>query len=363
MLVVATDMNAPPDFDTIRVEVAVGATVVHDASYTLGPGAESLPSTLALVPGSSDTPADVRVIARQKGKLRVAWRGRTVVPRNRVAALRIDLSWSCEGRAKDLPSGVESDCDSGFSCVGGECVPIDIGSEKLPTFDPAAVGPNGTDGRCLPDAVFCDKFERSSPVGGAFSVSTGVMAISADRSTSPSRSLLATLRAVPNEFPTLTRTQPDPPLRSVFEVSIAADSAPATQVEVAKLTFGPNNYWDVFAVAADPTGLRVLLQTYNGQSVPATSKDQLILTGSQFYGKGWHKIRLRIDESGPVRKVIAEADGVVAPSIGTQTDHAVPSTVRVELGMPYVYGDAFPWGVYYDDVSLSPPLPGAPEAP
>ena len=121
MLVIRSDMNVGVDFDTMRVEVSSGDTVLHDATCSVGPKGYLLPSTLALVAGESATVA-LRVTARQAGKLRVLWQARTTVPRGRLAALSADLLWSCEGRAIDTAAGVVSTCDSGLTCIDGRSV-------------------------------------------------------------------------------------------------------------------------------------------------------------------------------------------------------------------------------------------------
>lgn len=140
MLVVRSDMNVGVDFDTIRIEVAAGDTLLHDASYAVGPKGYVLPSTLALIAGKT-TPVLLRVTARQGSKLRVFWQARTLVPRGRVATLSADLVWACDGRAMDTPTGVVSTCVDGLTCVDGSCVAPDVDSSKLPEFDPATAAP------------------------------------------------------------------------------------------------------------------------------------------------------------------------------------------------------------------------------
>ena len=136
MLAVQSDMALPKDVDEVRIEVLVYGNLLFGNTYNAGYGNLTIPATFALVAGKDPTtPVTLRVMGRQKQKTRTLREVITTVPSDRIATLRVPISWFCDGSAKDSASGnVESTCEAGSTCVAGTCVSSKVDSTVLPGF-------------------------------------------------------------------------------------------------------------------------------------------------------------------------------------------------------------------------------------
>jgi hypothetical protein len=157
-----TDLTLPRDVDKVRIEVLQGANVLFMHDYDVGPDGARIPATLGVVdPNNSGKPVQVRVIARQKGTLRVLRRATTTIPAERTAMLRMPIHWLCWNHDQDPSDGgdPQPSCPDGQSCIAGTCTNDTVDPKTLPAFSPAQVfgggagGDSGT-GTCF-DTVAC----------------------------------------------------------------------------------------------------------------------------------------------------------------------------------------------------------------
>ncbi|RYZ07129.1 MAG: hypothetical protein EOO73_13815 [Myxococcales bacterium] len=160
-----TDMAIPKDLSAIRVQVDVYRgnewQPKFDREFEVAPskGAVTfLPATLAVVAGET-AEETVRVEVQglsEQGEERVLRRAITTVPADRIALLRMPLSWSCLD---------ELACDETQTCQLGRCTDATVGVEDLPSYEPEEVfggaeAPGGTDGRCFAvESCFSESFE------------------------------------------------------------------------------------------------------------------------------------------------------------------------------------------------------------
>ena len=309
MLVIRSDMNVGADFDTLRLEVSAGETVLHDASYIVGPKGYQLPSTLALIAGET-SPVAVRATARQAGKLRVFWSARTLVPRGRLAALSVDLNWSCEGRAIDTPNGVQSTCDNGSTCIDGSCVSADVDSTKLPEFDPATAGPcpdTTTDpkncGSCGHDCLGgactagqCQPNKLAVSTAAQYLVGDGAVLYVGTNSNTPSSAGPATLAQplLRIDKSTLATRSIVPPGRYVWDVQRQADDS-----------FFATSANSVLRI--DVAGKVTTLATFNNSLERLTVTPSGIYTTS-FFGNAVH--RILFDGTASTLAQIPNAEGM-----------------------------------------------------
>ena len=86
MVSVQTDMAAPKDFDDVRLEVLVNGKQYFGSSWSI-PTQQQIPATFGIVAGSTPGQVvDIRVLARQNGKLRVLREAVTTIPTLRSAS-------------------------------------------------------------------------------------------------------------------------------------------------------------------------------------------------------------------------------------------------------------------------------------
>jgi len=186
MLVTSTDLQVPKDISSVGIQVLDGNGVERHAKwYTLGsrPDRTELPATLAIEPGSSDSPIQVRIFAqRTDGEVVALSEAVTTVPRDRVAMLRMPIEWLSVGMVKPSQSsssapdaGVQfpsetkfastvTTCPKGQTPHAGLCETSTVDSSSLPNYTPGQVYGDGSgngDGACF-DTVKC--FANATPV-------------------------------------------------------------------------------------------------------------------------------------------------------------------------------------------------------
>ena len=133
MLAVQTDLSLPKDVDKVRIEVASNGKVHFQRDYEVGPEGLRIPATLGIIAGKDPSvPVTVRVIARKSGELRVLREAITTIPTDRVATLRVPITWLCDEMVVDDGNGgAKSACAEGETCVSGSCVTATVAVEKL----------------------------------------------------------------------------------------------------------------------------------------------------------------------------------------------------------------------------------------
>jgi hypothetical protein len=162
IVVVDTDMAVPKDVDEVEIEVLARGEPLLANRYGVGADALRLPATLGLLSGGDSTSVTVRAIGYQAGHARVLVEAVTIVPTDRVAMLRMPLSWLCDGQVKETNASdgtthAASTCPDGATCRAGACVDATTSAADLPAFAPADVFGGGTgdgDGACF-DAASC----------------------------------------------------------------------------------------------------------------------------------------------------------------------------------------------------------------
>jgi len=145
-LIVATNLLAPTDFDTVRLEVRQEVSQGQWGSPLIAndfrvPGETTLPTTFAIVAGkSANQNALIRVIALKGQRPLVLREVQIQIPTTRVAALKFVLASSCAGKLKvDATGSAQSTCaDRLQSCQPdtGECGSTVVDIASLPNYNP-----------------------------------------------------------------------------------------------------------------------------------------------------------------------------------------------------------------------------------
>jgi len=145
-LIVATNLLAPTDFDTVRLEVRQEVSQGQWGSPLIAndfrvPGETTLPTTFAIVAGkSANQNALIRVIALKGQRPLVLREVQIQIPTTRVAALRFVLASSCAGKLKvDATGSAQSACaDPLQSCQPdtGACGSTVVDPASLPNYNP-----------------------------------------------------------------------------------------------------------------------------------------------------------------------------------------------------------------------------------
>lgn len=146
MLIIATNLNAPTEFDTLRVEVSQEISPGQWGTPLLAndfrvPDEAMLPTTVAIAAGkNADQNARIRVIALKGTSPQVLRQVEIQVPTQRVAALKLVLADPCLGQVRvDDQMMVQSTCpDPSQSCQPdtGVCGPNLVDSSMLPDYVP-----------------------------------------------------------------------------------------------------------------------------------------------------------------------------------------------------------------------------------
>jgi hypothetical protein len=136
MLSVTTDMAVPNDIDRVVLSVTLdGETTPYKTQTVELAHGEDLPITLAIQAGKRTTaPITVRVEGRKgdaPSLLRVSREARVMVPKHRVAELKLPLSWLCTG------ANLSEVCEEGSTCQAGHCVAAAVATASLPDFEPS----------------------------------------------------------------------------------------------------------------------------------------------------------------------------------------------------------------------------------
>src|ERR1700690_4148835 len=135
-LIVATDLNAPDDYDTLHLLVSQEGTSVRDDIPFTEPGTVTLPATFAIAAGSlADQEAIIDVSLLKAGALVVERQAQVQVPKDRVAELTLVLGRKCVG----VTCGAGTTCDPQPDAGAGACVSVIVDPVMLPTFTPGDV--------------------------------------------------------------------------------------------------------------------------------------------------------------------------------------------------------------------------------
>lgn len=135
-LIIATDLKAPDDFDTMHLHVSQDGTPAADDIPLDEPGTAPFPVTFAIAAGSrADQEAIIDVSLLKAGQVVVSRQAQVQVPKDRVAELTLVLGKKCVG----VTCQAGETCDPQPAAGAGECVPIVVDPAALPTFTPADV--------------------------------------------------------------------------------------------------------------------------------------------------------------------------------------------------------------------------------
>ncbi|MGA7121295.1 MAG: hypothetical protein WBY94_14420, partial [Polyangiaceae bacterium] len=135
-LIIATDLKAPDDFDTMHLHVSQDGTPAADDIPLDEPGTAPFPVTFAIAAGSrADQEAIIDVSLLKAGQIVVSRQAQVQVPKDRVAELTLVLGKKCVG----VTCQAGETCDPQPAAGAGECVPIVVDPAALPTFTPADV--------------------------------------------------------------------------------------------------------------------------------------------------------------------------------------------------------------------------------
>jgi sugar lactone lactonase YvrE len=145
-LIVATNLQSPSDFDSLRLEVSQEVSPGQWGSPLIAndfrvPDETTLPTTFAIAAGkSADQNALIRVVALKGQRPVVLREAQIQIPRSRVAALTFVLSSLCGGKVKvDAAGAAQSTCaDPTQSCQPetGECGSSVVDPATLPNYTP-----------------------------------------------------------------------------------------------------------------------------------------------------------------------------------------------------------------------------------
>jgi hypothetical protein len=159
IVAIDSDMSFPKDVDTVRVEVYAGGPggpLVYGNDFSI-PQEQHLPATLAIVAGTNNT-VDIRVLGILGSQLKVVREAVTTVPTDRQATLRMPVAWLCYGEVSTAGGTTGSSCQSGQTCVEGECAPSLVPASTLAVYKPADIfggaSAPGSAGSCF-DTVGC----------------------------------------------------------------------------------------------------------------------------------------------------------------------------------------------------------------
>ena len=166
MLAISTDMYVDKDLDRVEIIVQPENGLAQSSEVNLFPALQGryLPGTFSIVEGSQ--PGEyirVRLIARQgPSRPRVVREAALKIPRARTALLAMPLQWLCDGHVRQEAQQTRSDCEEGYTCIGGTCQLDEVDEALLPTYQSEDVfgGGNATGGGSCFDTLPC--FEQSS---------------------------------------------------------------------------------------------------------------------------------------------------------------------------------------------------------
>jgi hypothetical protein len=177
VLALRTELAVPKDIDQVQIKVtqAKGGATLYDRAFVKkdGEGEVVLPSTIGILEKDESVGSiKIQVFAFRNADaaVRVAYEVVTTIPPERTVTLPVLLQFLCADMAepKRDASGqvvrdangdviLESSCDPGFTCVSGACVPSDLESGELTTYEPGDVFGGGSedgDGLCF-DVTQC----------------------------------------------------------------------------------------------------------------------------------------------------------------------------------------------------------------
>jgi hypothetical protein len=254
---------------------------------------------------------------------------------------------------------------------GGD-VPGDGGdaAESGPRKDGSSEGAADADAgvpACPPNALLCDDFERTG-VLGPFVTAGGNVAITTSHAHSPTRSLSAIAKAK-QDSPAIGRQLTLPP-RTTLSFWLYTPTAPpvGTNFRVAHVLWGDACSWElslaIFLSAGG--GLTVSSASYdlstNPSCGPLVDDPRTVLLPSELFVPVWHHVVVKMDVSQRTRLVDSTVDEKpIAPAMVKSVGTGVPSTARVDVGIPCINssGGCFTWDgtdyeVLLDDVMLIP---------
>jgi hypothetical protein len=213
---------------------------------------------------------------------------------------------------------------------------------------------------CPVNTLFCDDFERSGPLLGAWDRTVGLVQISNTESLSPSRSLRPDL-ARGATLPSLTKSFANFPKKFTFSVALFAGKSRAEGLEIAKISLGQLNNWDTFGLQIDSGGLQGFSNTYDNTGTPTRVTARTLVAAAEFFGTGWHRIDCAVDVSADPRSITMTtlrcSAGICTP-MGSARQFAIdsrkpaPDGAELSVGMSYgsnmeAYSD-----LYFDNVWL-----------
>jgi len=148
MVIVATNMRVPADFDVLHIDVrqeaepGIWGGVLFAKDFRL-PDQATLPTTLLIAAGKHpDQKARIRVTARKGAATIVLREAELQIPTTRVAELRLVISYLCRGQVTVTNGDPQSTCaDPHQSCQPdtGACGPNEIDPATLPDYRPEDV--------------------------------------------------------------------------------------------------------------------------------------------------------------------------------------------------------------------------------
>lgn len=134
VLRLTSDMSIPKDIDSVEIRASSNGSSYFSKRYVLGQAGLRLPATLRFVPlEEASARVTLDVTSFQNGEPRTLRRVVTTIPTTRQKLLEVPLQWLCAGQVEAESEGkYTSSCETGESCVAGECVSDEVSSSALP---------------------------------------------------------------------------------------------------------------------------------------------------------------------------------------------------------------------------------------
>ncbi|HET8937929.1 MAG TPA: hypothetical protein VFN67_31010 [Polyangiales bacterium] len=131
LLQIDTDLATPKDLDRVQVVVTQSGRSLLEEFHAIGSAGEPPPIEIPIGYRGDSSPARFEITGSREGQTRVERLAIVPIPSSRWAILRVRLHYLCVGRS--AAAGGE-DCETGSTCVQGECAPATLAESDLPDY-------------------------------------------------------------------------------------------------------------------------------------------------------------------------------------------------------------------------------------